>query len=79
MSLEGYEHILTFYPNFSSASQQEMDEFITVHQMEYDYSGQYEMVSCDKFFVIVFVDGNHERDSSNDHYLVYRRRMSFVI
>jgi hypothetical protein len=73
--LDDYEAILWFYPNYSF-SQREMDDFVLVHQMEHDDSGMFYMTSIDRFFIIVFSDSMQERDSSNDGYVVYRRKMS---
>lgn len=74
--LDGYEYVESFYPYMSSESEQEMDAFIAAHQLVDDPTDMFHLVSVDRFFVMVFHDSGHERDSSNDHYTVYRRKMS---
>lgn len=74
--LEGYEAIEWFYPYQTLASDDEMQQFIRAHQLTSDPSSMFYMISEDRFFVMVFESANHERDSSNDTYIVYRRKMS---
>jgi hypothetical protein len=74
--LAGYEAIEWFYPYYSMSSDDEMQHFIRAHQMRDDPTGMFYMTSVDHYFVMVFESANHERDSSNDKYTVYRRKMS---
>jgi hypothetical protein len=74
--LDGYEAIEWFFPYYSTSSDDEMKQFIRAHDMQDDPTDMFHMVSVDRFFVMVFESGNHERDSSNDKYIVYRRKMN---
>lgn len=74
--LDGYEAILWFSLHMSRDDQEEMDEFIRVHQLVEDPADLFYMTSPDRFFVIVHEESTHERDSSGEMYIVYRRMMS---
>ena len=76
--LDGYEAIEWFNPYMFQSSADEMEQFIRAHQLDYDDVTGFHMVSPDRHFIMVFESSNHERDSSNDTYIVYRRKMSNV-
>ena len=73
--LDGYEAILWFSPNMFEYPP-EMMEFIRVHQLVEDPADLFYMASADRFFVIVHEESTHERDSSGEMFIIYRRMMA---
>lgn len=77
--LKNYELIDVFFPYMSDGAQKELDQLIIDHQLEDDPQGIFEKISKDRFFVLTFTDMKHERDSSGDHFSLYRRKMNSVV
>lgn len=74
--LDGYEAIEWFYPYDNMSSSDDMDQFIRAHDMRDDPTSTFHMISVDRYFVMVYESGNHERDFVGDTYTIYRRKMS---
>ncbi len=70
--LDGYEAVEWFYPFYTQASEDEMNEFIRARDMRDDPLDVFYKVSVDRYFIMAFHDGGHDRDSSNDCYVVYQ-------
>jgi len=69
---EGYEYIESYYPYWSSAGDKILNRDYKLYGFEpYGYDDVY---SKDKKYYSQFVSSGHERDSSGDHYKLYKKK-----
>ena len=72
--LDDYELIEIFFPNASDLDQEKLAKIILTCQLMDDPLGVFYLSSIDRFFIVTFEGGGHERDSSGDMYALHRRK-----
>ena len=66
----GYDYVKCWYPFYSSKSENEMNQELAAFGID----NPYDSYSDDLEYFSEFVSGGHERDSSGDHIVLWKRK-----